>query len=148
MIPLHALPVLVLLTLLAGPPFGEARADPLLRTLQALAQPLRGAEDLGPLVKAAGGADIVLLGEASHGTHEFHVWRDRLSRRLIVEHGFDFIAIEADWTSLLPLDRYVRHRPDAPGSAREALEQIGRWPRWVWANSELEALGVQIAFTR
>ena len=132
---------------------GTPRADPpdgeLLQALGALSRPLVEAADLDPLVDAAADARLVLLGEASHGTHEFYVWRDRLSRRLIEEHGFSFIAIEGDWSSLLPLDRYVRHRPGAPASARAALAQIERWPRWVWANTELEALGEWLhAFNR
>jgi len=108
--------VLVLLVLLAAAPPGDVHADGLLQALQTQSRPLRGEADLDPLIDAAGAAGVVLLGEASHGTHEFYVWRDRLTRRLITELGFDFIAIEGDWASLLPLDRYVRHHPDAPAS--------------------------------
>jgi erythromycin esterase-like protein len=101
------------------------------------------------LLDAVDDARLVLLGEASHGTREFYTWRDRLSRRLIRERGFTFIAIEGDWVTLLPLDRYVRHQAGAPASAREALLQVKRWPRWVWANTELEALGEWLrAFNR
>ena len=143
------LAVLVLLCAWGGAPRADPPDGELLQALGALSRPLVEAADLDPLVDAAADARLVLLGEASHGTHEFYVWRDRLSRRLIEEHGFSFIAIEGDWSSLLPLDRYVRHRPGAPASARAALAQIERWPRWVWANTELEALGEWLhAFNR
>ena len=126
---------------LVGMPHAGVEAGDLLQSLRTLAQPLRRADDLNPLLDAVGDARLVLLGEASHGTREFYALRDRLSRRLIREQGFSFIAVEGDWATLLPLDRYVRHRPGASASAREALLQIERWPQWVWANSEMEALG-------
>lgn len=148
-IPAKPLLLLVLfLATLGVAPVGVA-ADDLLQSLRTAARPLRQPEDLTPVVAAVGDARLVLLGEASHGTHEFYAWRDRLSRRLIDETGFSFIAIEGDWVSLLPLDRYVRHRPGAPASARAALQQIARWPRWLWVNAELEALGEWLhAFNR
>lgn len=118
-----------------------SRAAPLPEALGALARPLEKAEDLTPLVQAAADARLVLLGEASHGTREFYTWRDTLSRRLVQEHGFSFLAVEGDWSALAPLDRYVRHRPEAPASAREALLQIRRWPLWMWANEEMAELG-------
>jgi erythromycin esterase-like protein len=133
--------LLFLLLAAALTPAADMRGGELLHSLRAWAQPLRDADDLGPLLAAAGEARLVLLGEASHGTREFYVWRDRLSRRLIREGGFSFIAIEGDWAALLPLDRYVRHHQLAPVSAAHALLQVRRWPRWVWANAELAALG-------
>lgn len=126
---------------LAGAPQADFGNGHLSESLHALARPLQHSGHLTPLLYATGDARLVLLGEASHGTREFYSWRDRLSRRLVRERGFDFIAIEGDWSSLLPLDRYVRHQPAAPSSAHEALLQIDRWPRWLWANSQLEALG-------
>ncbi|MCG6965313.1 MAG: erythromycin esterase family protein [Chromatiaceae bacterium] len=131
---------LILLLGLAGMPWADVRGRELLQALHTLARPLRDANDLAPLLDAVDDARLVLLGEASHGTREFYAWRDLLSRRLIREHGFSFIAIEGDWSTLLPLDRYVRHHPAAPASARAALLQVERWPRWVWANTALEAL--------
>jgi erythromycin esterase-like protein len=134
---------------LVGSPRADVQAGDLLQSLHMLAQPLRRTDDLNPLLDAVGDARLVLLGEASHGTREFYALRDNISRRLIREQGFSFIAVEGDWASLLPLDRYVRHRPGAPASAREALLQIERWPKWVWANREMEALGEWLrAFNR
>jgi erythromycin esterase len=141
MMPIKRMLVLAMCIALAGTPYADVQAGDLLQSLRILAQPLRRADDLNPLLDAVGDARLVLLGEASHGTREFYALRDSLSRRLIEEQGFSFIAVEGDWAALLPLDLYVRHHPGAPASAREALLQIERWPQWVWANSEMEALG-------
>ena len=129
--------VLIAITALATMSMALAAGGEFGPVLRALAQPLSDSDDLEPLVDASRRARVVLLGEASHGTHEFQLWRDRLSRRLVLEQGIRFIAIEGEWASLLPLDRYVRHHVDAPTSAQAALQGITRWPRWVWANSEL-----------
>ncbi|WP_046244326.1 hypothetical protein [Hymenobacter terrenus] len=61
------------------------------------AYPLRTAADFDPLLAAIGDARVVLLGEASHGTHEYYTWRTALSKRLIKEKGYQFIAVEGDW---------------------------------------------------
>lgn len=141
--------VIVLLIGMGGAAPADVGHDYLSQSLRAIARPLLRADDLNPVVDAVGDARVVLLGESSHGSREFYSWRDRLSRRLIVEGGFSFIAIEGDWASLLPLDRYVRHHPGAPASAREALLLIERWPRWLWANTDLEALAEWLrAFNR
>jgi erythromycin esterase-like protein len=89
------------------------------------------------LLDAASEARVVLLGEASHGTHEFYVWRSRLSRELIASGQIAFVAIEGDSATLAALDRYVRQAPGAPVSARAGLANIIHWPSWVWANAEL-----------
>ena len=64
--------------------------------VRALALPLRDPGDLDPLLDRIGDARVVLLGEASHGTHEYYVWRAALTRRLIEEKGFGFVAVEGD----------------------------------------------------
>jgi erythromycin esterase len=69
--------------------------------------PLEDAEDLDPLLERIGDARYVLLGEASHGTHEYYLWRARISRRLIEEKGFRFIAVEGDWPDCYRVNRYV-----------------------------------------
>ena len=61
------------------------------------AYPLHSKADLKPLFDRIGDARIVMLGEASHGTHEYYTWRTHISKRLIEEKGFDFIAVEGDW---------------------------------------------------
>jgi protein-L-isoaspartate(D-aspartate) O-methyltransferase len=76
---------------------------------------------------------IVLLGEASHGTAEFYRARAAITRRLVEVHGFDIIAVEADWPDAAVIDRYVRHRPPAPG----AEPPFRRFPTWMWRNTEV-----------
>ena len=85
-----------------------------------------------------GDARFVLLGEASHGTAEYYTWRAEISRRLIVEKGFRFIAVEGDWPSCDRVDQYIKGRGD--GDAREALQAFDRWPTWMWANEEVAEL--------
>lgn len=105
-----------------------------------LARPYAGAEDDKRLADRASEATYVLLGEASHGTSEYYAIRAELSKRLIVEHGFRFIAVEGDWPSCYRLNRYVKGDAEAGSTAREALRDFARWPTWMWANREIEAL--------
>jgi len=105
--------------------------------VETLTQPVSGPDELGPLVEYLSDARFVLLGEASHGTSEFYRWRARLTAELIENHGFDFVAVEGDWTSCYELNRYVKGLPDAAESAREAVGAFERWPTWMWANWEV-----------
>jgi erythromycin esterase len=105
-----------------------------------LARPLRDDRDLDPLLERIGEARYVLLGEASHGTSEFYYWRERLSRRLIVERGFRFIAVEGDWPDCYRVNRFVKGRPNAGTNARAMLHAFERWPTWMWANREVLSL--------
>ncbi len=106
--------------------------------LQSQAQPLRSESDLDFLVDAVGDCRVVMLGEASHGTHEFYLWRAALSRRLIEERGFSFVAVEGDWPDCYEVNRYIKGYPGAPETARGALRPFDRWPTWMWANEEVQ----------
>lgn len=99
------------------------------------AYPIQGAKgDFDPLLRLIGDADFVLLGEATHGTHEFYHTRAEITKRLIQEKGFNIVAVEADWPDAYRINRYVRGRsPDS--SAEEALEDFQRFPRWMWRNT-------------
>lgn len=110
----------------------------LTQEIQSLAQPLGSPADLDPLIDAIGNSRYVLLGEASHGTSEFYTWRTEISRRLIEEKGFSFIAVEGDWPDCYSVNRYVKGR--AGESADEVLHAFSRWPTWMWANREVVEL--------
>ncbi len=114
----------------------EAEDNAWTEAAAAVSRPLAGDSDLDELIRAVGSRRVVLLGEASHGTHEFYHWRDKISRRLIAEKGFSFIAVEGDWAALSVLNRYVKHRPGAPADAETGLGKLDRWPEWMWANRE------------
>jgi erythromycin esterase-like protein len=101
--------------------------------------PLEDASDLDPLLERIGDARFVLLGEASHGTHEYYLWRTRISRRLIEEKGFRFIAVEGDWPDCYRVNRYVQGELADP-TAEDVLRAFNRWPTWMWANWEIVAL--------
>jgi erythromycin esterase-like protein len=102
-----------------------------------LARPLRSPADLDPLLDRIGSARIVAIGEASHGTHEYYAWRAALTRRLIEERGFGFVAVEGDWPDCYRVNRSVRLRPGADPDPRDALDAINRWPTWMWANDDV-----------
>jgi erythromycin esterase len=70
--------------------------------------PLATSQDLDPIIESVGDARYVLLGEASHGTHEYYTWRTAISRRLIEEKGFSFIAVEGDWPDCYTINRFVK----------------------------------------
>lgn len=110
-----------------------------LAVLREHALPLRTDDDLDAVLDHIGDAPLVLMGEASHGTREFYQLRAALSKRLIVEHGFDAIAVEADWPDALRVSRYVQ-LDDADHSAQEALSGFQRFPQWMWRNEEVLAL--------
>jgi erythromycin esterase len=117
------------------------RSDPgLLAAIRSLSHPLRSTADLDPLLERIGEARYVLLGEASHGTHEYYTWRDAISRRLIQEKGFSFIAVEGDWPDCYRVNRYIKGYADASETAREVLHNFARWPTWMWANAEVVEL--------
>ncbi len=111
----------------------------LAETLKRESVALRDATDLHPLMERIGDARYVLLGEASHGTSDYYLWRARLSRRLIEEKGFSFVAVEGDWPDLYRVNDYVKNRPGSGRTAYDVLNAFERWPTWMWANWEVVA---------
>jgi erythromycin esterase-like protein len=93
-------------------------------------------DGFGPLLDDIGGAEFVLIGEASHGTHEFYQARAELTKALILDHGFNAVAVEADWPDAYRANRWVRHESQ-DADARAALDDFTRFPRWMWRNSEV-----------
>src|ERR1043166_7806682 len=105
-----------------------------------IAHPLQRPEDLDLLLQQIGNARYVLLGEASHGTAEYYLWRARISERLIQEKGFSFIAVEGDWPDCYRVNRYIKGYQGTGKSAYDVLHAFERWPTWMWANQEMAAL--------
>lgn len=101
---------------------------------------LRTARDLDALISDIGDRPVVMLGEASHGTHEYYTWRTAISKRLIEEKGFSFIAVEGDWPDCYKVNRFIKGYKDAGDNIREVLMHFDRWPTWMWANWEIAAL--------
>src|SRR5947209_18449333 len=115
----------------------SSTSSELIATVRNLGQPLRSKADLEPLLNRVGDARFVLLGEASHGTHEYYTWRAEVSKRLIAEKGFSFIAVEGDWPDCYRVNRYVKGFDGAGDNARDVLHAFSRWPTWMWANEEI-----------
>jgi erythromycin esterase-like protein len=108
-------------------------AEQLRPHLHALAE---GPRDHDLLLRSIGRSRFALLGEASHGTHEFYRERIRITQRLIAEQGFTAVAVEADWPDAYRVNRYVRGASD-DRDAREALSGFQRFPSWMWRNTEV-----------
>ncbi len=97
--------------------------------------PLRGdVHDYDQLLTMIGESRFCLLGEATHGTHEFYRDRAEITKRLIKEKGFVAIAVEADWPDAFRVNRYVRGLSD-DRNADEALSGFKRFPTWMWRNT-------------
>src|SRR5829696_7578463 len=108
-----------------------------LAELRAVAEPLTGSKtDYDKLLERIGDARIVLLGEATHGTHEFYRERAVITKRLIREHGFHAVAAEADFPDAYRVNLHVRGRGH-DASAAEALAGFKRFPTWMWRNADV-----------
>jgi protein-L-isoaspartate(D-aspartate) O-methyltransferase len=116
---------------------GQSRGRTLPDMIAGLAEPLPELDDraFGQLFDRFAKRRVILLGEASHGTSEFYCARAAISQRLIEEHGFTIVAVEADWPDAAAADRYVRHRPARPG----AEPPFQRFPTWMWRNTDVDA---------
>src|ERR1044071_5336710 len=108
---------------------GASRGRSLPEMIAEAAEPLPGFDDrsFGQLFDRFARRRVILLGEASHGMSEFYRARAAITRRLIEEHGFTIVAVEADWPDAAAVDRYVRHRPARP----EAELPFQRFPTWM-----------------
>src|SRR5438876_5567667 len=105
--------------------------------LRERARPLTGVGgDYDALLEEIGNAKFVLLGESTHGTHEFYRARAELTKRLIQEKGFTAIAWEADWPDALRINRFIQGRSEDQ-TALEALGDFKRFPSWMWRNADV-----------
>src|SRR5215212_5666134 len=112
-----------------------AADERLIEAVRGAAHPLTGAaDDYNPLLDLIGDARCVLLGEASHGTHEFYRERAEITKRLVQEKGFTVVAVEADWPDTYRVNCYVR----GVGGDQDASTALGgfrRFPTWMWRNA-------------
>jgi erythromycin esterase-like protein len=93
-------------------------------------------KDFDPLIEAIGESRIVLIGEASHGTHEFYHQRAQITKRLIREKNFHGVVVEADWPDAARVNRYVMGRSE-DADATESLSGFQRFPQWMWRNADV-----------
>jgi erythromycin esterase-like protein len=110
-------------------------ADEVARIIQGFCEPLppEEVEDFGKFFDRFADAKIVLLGEATHGTSQFYHARAAITRRLIEKHGFNIVAVEADWPDAARIDRHVRWHAHEPSFE----EAFSRFPTWMWRNCEV-----------
>lgn len=124
---------------------GEAEAEPgpagagpdaeVVSAIAKTAEPLpdpNAPEEFGTFFDRLGDRRVVLLGEASHGTSEFYAARAAITQRLVSEHGFNIVALEADWPDVAVINRQVRHQPLPEGRGKP----FQRFPKWMWRNRE------------
>jgi erythromycin esterase-like protein len=88
------------------------------------------------LLEKIGDARFVLLGEATHGTHEFYRERAIITERLIAKKGFDAVVVEADWPDAMRVHRFIQGR-GADQTPEDALQSFQRFPRWMWRNRDV-----------
>jgi erythromycin esterase-like protein/adenine/guanine phosphoribosyltransferase-like PRPP-binding protein len=127
---------------IAAPTRAPGRAADPVDLIRRRAIPITGAPaDYDALLHGIGEARIVLLGEATHGTHDFYRERAVITKRLIAEKGFAAVAVEADWPDAYRVNRYVRGT-GADADAVDALGDFRRFPAWMWRNADvLDFLG-------
>ncbi|MBA3519658.1 MAG: protein-L-isoaspartate(D-aspartate) O-methyltransferase [Rhizobiales bacterium] len=112
-------------------------AEDLPRAIAAAGKPFASPDgaEVTALLDDLGDARVVLLGEATHGTSEFYRARAAITRRLVERHGFNIVAVEADWPDASRIDRHVRHR----GRGADVERAFSRFPTWMWRNEEVLA---------
>ncbi len=109
----------------------------LINAIRHSAHPLTGeTTDFDPLLKMIGDSRFVLVGEASHGTHEFYRLRAQITKRLIAEKGFTAVAVEADWPDAYRINQFVRFEGEDE-EAVDALAGFRRFPAWMWRNADV-----------
>jgi erythromycin esterase-like protein len=102
--------------------------------------PLDDERQFGAAFDALGAYEIVLLGEATHGTQEFYRARAAITRRLVEQHGFTILALEADWPDAAVLGRWI----DAGRAVHQAAAPFERFPGWMWRNQPIQSLTTRL----
>ena len=93
-------------------------------------------DDLDEILKRIEDKDYVLLGESSHGTSEYYIFRKNITKELIERQNYSFVVIEGDWPYIYQTNRYVKDLDNTFDNGKEALTTNSRWPEWLWANEE------------
>ncbi|MFC4427779.1 erythromycin esterase family protein [Deinococcus navajonensis] len=123
------------LGVLIGPCSAQTSPAALVAAVRSAALPLSELpQSYDPVLRAAAQAKLVLIGEATHGTHEFYRTRAEITKRLITEQGFDAVVVEGDWPDARRVNRFVRLE-GTDRTPEQALSDFGRFPRWLWRNT-------------
>lgn len=119
---------------------GSAAGRGISEMIAAAAQPLPDLDSraFADWIDAFADCRVILLGESTHGTAEFYRARARITEALVTRHGFDFVAVEADWPDAAAIDRHIRQRP--PISGDDDARPFSRFPTWMWRNTEIAQL--------
>jgi erythromycin esterase-like protein len=122
---------------MVAPAYDDRNDDAAVKMVEDACRVLHGrGDDFDALMDAIGDSRIVLLGEASHGTHEFYLRRAQITQQLVEERGFSAVIVEADWPDAYRVNRYVRGTDD-DGDADAALGGFKRFPQWMWRNTDV-----------
>lgn len=131
--------LLTVLLLFAGCKAGISGHSEYIENVQLRAVPIASEADLDRIAVAVPEVRLILIGEATHGTAEFYRKRAEITKRMIERGDISFVAVEGDWASLYRLNAYVKSSPTGQETGVSALlEQLTRWPEWMWANREVE----------
>lgn len=109
----------------------------LIQAIEDYAKPLLNPSDLNSFIQEINQQSFVLLGESSHGTSEFYKLRAELTKQLIIEKGFTYLAVEGDWPACVHVNRYIKGFDQKSTNARDVLKSFNRWPTWMLANEEM-----------
>jgi erythromycin esterase-like protein len=96
--------------------------------------------DVDLLINKIGDAKVVMLGESTHGTHEFYQWRAAITKKLIAQKGFTLLTVEGDWVDSYKMDRLINGPRKDSSAFSESLKEYDRWPTSLWDNSETASL--------
>ncbi|MFT4414298.1 erythromycin esterase family protein [Fredinandcohnia humi] len=110
----------------------------IIQAIKDYSTPIIKPSDIQHLVQEIRNEKYVLLGESSHGTSEYYKMRTEITKRLIIEKGFTFIAVEGDWPACQQVNRYIKSYEHNFVNANDVLKKsFNRWPTWMWANEEM-----------
>jgi erythromycin esterase-like protein len=96
----------------------------------------KAVHDYDYMLQSIGNASVVMIGEASHGTHDFYRQRAIITKRLIEEKGFTAVTVEGDWPDCYRVNKYVQGM-STDKNASEAMEDFSRFPTWMWRNADV-----------